>query len=623
MQDAYPLNDAVRDYFGSDVSGELWTDIGRLQRQDYLTVMFGIVEYFSKHMDSGGRIIDPYAQREIQYATPGYAAAAALLFDVLGGARMLETAAKALTTSLRELVTKTCPVGTSNFFITMVVFAFEHLREHVSDEQVRFWKSEFAQLHWPHVHLPTINNWHIIALSGEQLRARIGLGPALTATEVDRYLAPHLELLTDYGMYVDPNGPMAYDLFTRKYLKLMLLNGYDGQFKEHLTEFLRRGDLTSLFLQGPTGEMPAGGRSSHHQWNEALQCFHFETAATQYALAGDLRAAGAFRRAAHLSLAAVRRWVRQSGELSIVKNWADPAARTGYEVYSHHSQYNLFTAYLLGVAYVHVDDTIEERACPAETGNHAIWIEPYFHKLFVNVRGNYVQVQTRGEPSYDPTGIVRIQHKGVFAPLGPSNGVPTKHGSGIAFAPAWRNPHRYINDNNPRRFTSERDIVSGGTVRMADLTDFHSVSIDAHVEQRKADKIVVQVEYRGTMGGVFLLKRVLTVTPEAVIVTDEAVGHVDSFTEEIPLLVFDGEHRVDVHFAEKRLDAALGQDRLAVYVLDSAPVQWSKHDPVAFRNGMLSFASYDTVGRTSSYLVYLYRAAEPVTDQRLIELGKE
>jgi hypothetical protein len=47
-------------------------------------------------------------------------------------------------------------------------------------------------------------------------------------------------------------------------------------------------------MQSPTGEMPTGGRSSQHQWNEAQQAFQFEVAANEYANRGDYIMAAAF-----------------------------------------------------------------------------------------------------------------------------------------------------------------------------------------------------------------------------------------------------------------------------------------------------------------------------------------
>ena len=88
---------------------------------------------------------------------------------------------------------------------------------------------------------------------------------------------------------------------------------------------LRRAAITSLFMQSPWGELPAGGRSAHHQWNEAEQCVTYEIYATQAQKAGDAQLAGIYKRAAHLALSSMFRWVRPSGEMQIVKNWVDPA----------------------------------------------------------------------------------------------------------------------------------------------------------------------------------------------------------------------------------------------------------------------------------------------------------
>ena len=66
------------------------------------------------------------------------------------------------------------------------------------------------------------------------------------------------------------------------------------------------------------------GRSSQHQWNEAVQTVTYELFASKFAkdgkqkqqgdiltashLVGDMVTAGAFKRAAHLALGSLRRW---------------------------------------------------------------------------------------------------------------------------------------------------------------------------------------------------------------------------------------------------------------------------------------------------------------------------
>ena len=94
----------------------------------------------------------------------------------------------------------------------------------------------------------------------------------------------------------------------------------------------------SLLLQSPWGELPTGGRSSQHQWNEAVSCVTYEFWATQLHNEGHSQAAGAFKRAASLSLLSLSRWHRATGEWFILKNRFDPALRYGYEGYSFYSQ---------------------------------------------------------------------------------------------------------------------------------------------------------------------------------------------------------------------------------------------------------------------------------------------
>ena len=65
---------------------------------------------------------------------------------------------------------------------------------------------------------------------------------------------------------------MAYDHFPRHFLAAMLERGYKGKFQSELTELLERATWTSLLMQSPLGELPTGGRSAQHQWNEAMQC---------------------------------------------------------------------------------------------------------------------------------------------------------------------------------------------------------------------------------------------------------------------------------------------------------------------------------------------------------------
>src|SRR3712207_9480052 len=108
--------------------------------------------------------------------------------------------------------------------------------------------------------------------------------------------------------------------------------------------------------------------------------------------------AGVYKRAAHLALASMQRWVRPSGEMQIVKNWVDPAKRHAYEPYSFHSQYNLLPMSMLATAYEYAASTekVDERPSPADIGGFVLDI-PELHKVFANAGGTYVEIDRSEE----------------------------------------------------------------------------------------------------------------------------------------------------------------------------------------------------------------------------------
>ncbi len=72
-------------------------------RDDYLSLAAGIVDAFRPFQTAEGRILDPVVHREVQYATPCYARAAAAL--VASGKRpdLRDSAERALGASLKAL----------------------------------------------------------------------------------------------------------------------------------------------------------------------------------------------------------------------------------------------------------------------------------------------------------------------------------------------------------------------------------------------------------------------------------------------------------------------------------------------------------------------------------------
>lgn len=136
-------------------------------------------------------------------------------------------------------------------------------------------------------------------------------------------------------------SPHAYDAFGDAYTTLLLDLGYGAAgvpsegYGDYLRELMQRAAGTHSLFQSPFGEIPAGGRSGQHQWGEAVMAYQYEIAALAASKAGNAAGACQYRRAARLSLASIRRWLRPDGALQIVKNrFMDPAQRVGFESYS-------------------------------------------------------------------------------------------------------------------------------------------------------------------------------------------------------------------------------------------------------------------------------------------------
>jgi hypothetical protein len=601
LEKPFPIERAVSKYVEQFDESKIRDS--QYKKSLYLDIIEPLVHYFHTCMDDEGRIIDTCMHRETQYSTPAFAAATALLYTQRKENWMLVSACKALDSSLKQMVEENCADDHSNFYTTMVTFAYMKLKPYVSETKAKQWEMLFSRMNPASLYRKTINNWKVVALAGEYLRGAHGLGNSMDLEEIDQELAPQMELLTEYGLYVDPNGPMAYAMFTRNYFRLMLLAGYDGRHKERLVECCKRGNLTSLFMQSPTGEMPTGGRSSQHQWNEAQQAFQFEVAANEYANRGDFIMAAAFKRGARLSLESIKRWKRPTGELNVVRNYADPMTRTGYETYTYHSQYNLLAAYFLALAFDQADDEIGELPCPAETGGFYLWMEPYFHKLIINAGGHYIEYQTKGDKNYTPTGIVRIQRKNVWPTIGPSDGTPLTSNRALSFAPAW------INVNNVM-------------TRLSEMTSKESPNLDVSVISCDRKKVEVKLFYRGPMNGAFLIEQTLTVTPEILLVQDSVIGEIETVVQEFPLFLSDGETSTKISCTENRIDVDYKGNKVCIKVLDDKPFTGIKMGPqvVRYRNGLLTSASYHTKQTVSHYMVHLYQDEEFIEENTLLDM---
>ncbi len=501
-----------------------------LSRADYLRLISSEVDFWKTHQNADGAIIDPYLKSEFQYSTPAFAHAAALL--VARGKRddLIEPATKALDWASLRLSKRQAASGHEDFYPTMIAHAIVLLKPHVKSERAAQWEKNIRSFD-PYITYRMemgSMNWNIVSSSGEALFQKMGIRPKEERYVADSLAAQGHHFGSPFGLYLE--GPMAYDHFPRIFLADILAQGYDGPYSKELEVALQRAAITSLFMQSPWGELPAGGRSAHHQWNEAEQCMTYEIYAAKAQRGGDVFAAGVYKRAAHLALSSMQRWVRPSGEMQIVKNWVDPAKRHSYEGYSGHSQYNLLPMSMLASAYEYADTTeaVAEKPAPADVGGFVLEI-PELHKVFANAGGSYVELDTKADAHYDATGLIRVHHPKVSPQLGPSDSL-LAHGS--------------YNSPNPSPFTTGVGVAwkeAGGAWRtIGEMDDQALDNAKVVVIAQTAKRVAFDVTYTLKAANSPRIVEHYVVTPSGVELTTELTNYQGPLRYVWPVLADDG-----------------------------------------------------------------------------------
>jgi len=392
-------------------------------KADYLQTISGVVQYTRTLQNATGHVIDPFRELETQYATPCFAFACATVWAQGLDATLLPNCTSALTAATTELATHSCADGHCVFFMKPVMFAYRLFKKAAVDPALfAVWDANLEAMNpWIDFGFPA-NNWGLVGAAGDLLRTQLitqfGNTSWADAMMASQFTAPDVYTqITPNGLYQDHSGtgglnPLPYDTFpTSGYLTMLLREGYDGTFAPFLRELTRRAALSHLLMQSPFGEIPTGGRSSQHQWNEAVSALAFEIAASEAHERGDDAQACVFKRAAHLAGESVARWQRTSGpysgSLSIIKNFFDPAERWGYEGYSFLTNYNSLPASMLSAAFMYADDSIPECSAPADVGGFVFEL-PEHHLIIANAAGVYAEIETGPDCNYEPAGLHRI-----------------------------------------------------------------------------------------------------------------------------------------------------------------------------------------------------------------------
>ncbi len=525
-----------------------------LSRAAYLKLIAGEVDFWKTQQNAQGAIIDPYKKIEWQYSTPAYAHAAAALVAWQKRDDLLESAALAMDWATHSLGQRAAANNHEDFYAPMLAHALRLLKPRVDTQRAARWE---AELQFDPLKIyragPGTSNWNVVALSGEALLQNMGV-----RTQYKDYVEKALggqsqHFRSPYGLYLE--GPMAYDHFPRLWLADLIADGYNGPYHAELTDTMRRAALTSLFMQSPWGELPAGGRSAHHQWNEAEQCVTYEVFAARALAGGDVALAGVYKRAAHLALASMRRWVRSSGEMQIVKNWVNPAQNHAFEGYSAHSQYNLLPMSMLAIAYERAASTeqIAEKPAPADVGGFVLNL-PELHKVFANASGTYIEIDTSADHHYDATGLIRVHMKNLAPQLGPSDSVLAK--------PSYRVPADSPQTQNTGVGVAWQDGDKQWH-RMGDLSSAQIQKVEVKTVSATPQRVEFEVTYSGNLFGVEQIIEHYVVSAGRVELTTQVPNYAGPLRYVWPILADDGKSKSEIRVNEKTVSVSRQGETMA------------------------------------------------------------
>ncbi len=569
-----------------------------LTREDYLKVIAGEVKALRQYQNAEGWIIDPIHKQKY-YAAPSYALAVATLaasgYDRDAG--LLESGMKAMDVSTDDLVA--LKNNHYDFYTYPLMMALPLYTPLAAPERVARWRENLRQLDPARAYsdMKTASNWVIVNLSGDYLRAAAGLAPM---DSVDERLATRFQYFSDWGSYQEgAAGP--YDHFARYFLAGILQQGYQGRHFERLRDLIWKGAWTSLFLMSPTGEFPTAGRSSHHIWNEAQSCVTYEIYAAAYARAGRMAEAGAFKRAAHLSLRCVQNWLRPDGSGYIVKNRYPIGQPHAYHDYSTHVNYNLLACAMLAQAWQFADDATAERPAPVDVGGYVLAnLRPgqkksgtlaWPHKVYACIGGTYVEYNSENDLVYNPTGLLRIHVKGGHPQLGPSDGsgaVFNHTKTDLAVGPLWQDAQGVWRSLAEMRTTAPK------------------VEILEETPERACFRVTYEnLRTKDQAGPGVTVTETVTVEASGVTVRDEVSGTaVKAMRLCYPMLVFNGQEKTEIQ---------LGGNSVKLR-LEGKGVQYTVQEPTGVTltrsgteykhwNGMVEPVYADIPGKTATYRI--------------------
>ncbi len=596
-----------------------------------LDAIEGICRFSIQHQNDEGAIIDPFLDREHQYATPYFAHALGTLLHAGRASDLLEHGIRAMDHATRsfEQGHRNIPDGHGEFFIAPLTAALPLYKKAVHEKQLEVWRRRLS-VDVKHVIKgirSRTNNWRTYPMKGEWLRYKAGLIEReaavsfiedgwLNRSQRERIAGDEWNLYQDWSSHRQSH---AVEAVGRGNLVALIAAGYDGPSATEIRSIVERGSETSLWLQDPTGQCPPNGRTDNHVFNDVLYQLIFEVMAERAQEGGRHRLAGQYRRAAQLAFQSIQRWKRQDGEWAgsfyVTKNYFDPAKRIGYQPASQYSNYNGAVMYHLAEAFHARQSDIEEQPAPCEIGGFVRAMDPRFGSVVANAGGMQVFLNLKGDtvPKYKifwtPLGVARFSKQGWDSRLGPSDGVSEfRRKDGVTFGPTLKNGRKWE--------------------RLATLAEHYEGTLRVDFEHPLIVKFtVVYAPITGKGGPIFYHDFV--VTPDGVL-SSLSSPHESTLGITLPLLENDGralEVEIGERAARTRYPASLGNgDEQHFLVVNRGPVKLEGGKSIRSTYGWIKPVRVTTVADQIKIFTYPRTTTDPTGEAvlesfELTELG--
>ncbi len=430
-----------------------------ISTNDYLDKVEGIVREIVKFQSSSGAIIDPFTNREMQYATPYFANAVGTLLSAGRAMDLLDEGISAMNKATKDVAegASSIPDNHGEFFLAPLASAIPLYTPQVSTPQVQTWKKRMATP-VDEIIRGLTHNWRTYAMKGEWYRAKYGyIDKAKAVSWIENtWKNTQKNRLTNnlWNFYHDSTSnpdSWPYESAARGNILAMIAEGYDGASRNEMAGLITKGTQSTLLMQDPSGQGVAGGRSGNHTWNDIVLANSYETMAELAFKDSNTYLAGQYRRAAALGFQSVQRWRRPDSTYSVTKNHFAPQLRNRYASYSYFTNYNGYMMFHMAENYLRNQTNITEQPAPNEIGGYTLVSDSSFATAIANAGGMHMEVCLRGssETKYNlywtTLGVVRFARPNWDSRLGPSDGVrETSTRLGVSFAPTFLENDKWV-----------------------------------------------------------------------------------------------------------------------------------------------------------------------------------